>query len=490
MTAELPDILRLSLSEFVADHLGLHFAKERWADLERGVRAAAQECGSQPINVYVQRLLSSTSSTPMLEALATHLTVGETYFFREQHSLDFLREKIIPEVIRTRSATIRHLRIWSAGCATGEEPYSVAILLSRLIPELRDWSFSILATDVNARSLEKAIAGTYTNWSFRTTPDSIRSAYFTAACGDRWVVVPAVKQMVTFARLNLAADYFPSPFDSAEAFDIVLCRNVLMYFTPEAAKKVVNRLYRTVAPGGWLVVGAAEASHVLFSEFSAGGFANGAVYRKPARDLTAAASCRLQTQLETVGLSVRSQLITEQPGSAEPGFHSGRATSTEVSCAGADTLLLSDTFAPCKQGHYQDAGAMLGLVRLLANQQKLREALRWCDNAIGIDKMDERAHYLRGVILQEQGLWEDAAVALRRAVYVNPEFVLPHLALGNLAVRQKRPKESRRCFGNALELLSRYQQEDVLPESDGLTAGRLRHWACLQLDQAIAMEIP
>jgi chemotaxis protein methyltransferase CheR len=488
MTAEFSVILRSRLSEFVADHLGLDFPQERWADLERGVRAAARDCSGEPVSAYVQRLLSSTSS-PMVEVLAKHLTVGETYFFREPYSFDFLRQEIVPEVICTGSATMRRLRIWSAGCATGEEPYSVAILLSRLIPELRDWSISILATDVNVRSVEKAIAGTYSKWSFRSTPTLVRSAYFTLTGDNRWTIVPVVKNMVAFACLNLAADHYPSPFDSADAFDIILCRNVLMYFTPEAAKKVIRRLYRALAPGGWLMVGVAEASHALFSEVAAGASANGAVYRKPARDLTAAVSCGLQTQPETAGLSLRSRLITGQPGSAEFGFNGGRATSTEVSRADVDTLLLPDTFTSCKQRRYQDTEAVLGLARLLANQQELRAALRWCDNAIGIDKMDGRAHYLRAVILQEQGLWEEAAIALRRAVYVNPKFVLAHLALGNLAVRQKRPEESRRCFGNALELLSKYQQEDVLPEFDGLTAGRLRRWAFLQLDRATAMEI-
>ena len=295
MTTELPDILRLWLSEFVAQHLGLHFPKERWDDLERGVRAAAQESGSQPVDAYVQRLLSSNAQSPV-EILATHLTVGETYFFREQSSFDFLREEIIPKVTSPRCTRVRRLRVWSAGCATGEEPYSVAILLSRSMPDFEGCSISILATDVNARSVEKAVAGTYGKWSFRTTPDSIRSAYFTAAADDRWTVVPAVKQMVTFARLNLAMDHYLFPFNSANAFDVILCRNVLMYFTPEAAKKVIRRLYGALAPGGWLMVGAAEASHVLFSELGPVDFLNGAAYKKPDRDLTKDASYCLHGQ--------------------------------------------------------------------------------------------------------------------------------------------------------------------------------------------------
>jgi chemotaxis protein methyltransferase CheR len=467
MTAELPDSMRLRLSEFVADRLGLHFPQKRWGDLERGVGAAAQECGSRDVAMYVQRLLSPTSTSSEIDKLAKHLTVGETYFFREKHSLEILEEEILRALILTPCTTRRQLRVWSAGCATGEEPYSVAMLISRLMPDTKAWTISILATDLNPCSLDRAVEGVYGEWSFRTTPSWVRSTYFKVTGDGRWAIIPAVKESVTFARLNLVADHYPSPYNSNDVFDVILCRNVLMYFTPGAAEKIVSRLYRALAPGGWLIVGTAEASHGLFSEFAAAGSRDGPIYKKAARWPNMAATTDPERPSMTAGPTrVRFPILEHRE---PPTIDSQTPRAEPATASGVD-------------------GDPLQRARLLANQRRFPEALGHSDNAIRLDKMNSRAHYLRGMILQEQGRLDEAVRSMRRAIYANPEFVLAHFALGNLAMRQQKPQESRKCFDNALELLAEYGQGDLLPDSDGLTAGRLREWVGLELDQAIAME--
>lgn len=466
MPVKLPDKLRSQLSEFVAARLGLHFPKQRWGDLERGVRAAAQEDGDSAVDAYLQRLLTATPCSDMVAALANHLTVGETYFFRERRSFDQLEEKVMHDVIGGRHQKGRHLNIWSAGCATGEEPYSVAILLSRMIPDLKDWKISILATDLNSRSLQKAGDGVYSGWSFRSTPAWIRSAYFTVTSDGLWAIVPDIKKMVRFARLNLVADDYTAPFDSAGTFDVILCRNVLMYFTPEAARRAVCRLHGALAPGGWLIVGYAETSHALFSEFDAVGFPESAIYRKLPGERSVVTKCSPARSDKTAAL---------------PGPHLALAR------PGEPEAVSSETSAPIPAPSNRAAEAALKRARLLADQRRLREALGWCDSAIRIDKMDADSHYLRAAILQEQGFFEEASLALRRAIYANPEFVLAHFALGSLAMRQRRPKISQKCFENALDLLRKYQQEDVLPSAHDLTAGRLSDWARRGLEQVNAM---
>src|ERR1700722_12760069 len=134
MTAKVSDALLADLSDFVGSRLGLHFPRERWNDLERGACAASRECAFQDDVVsFIGRMLSSALTQSELETLASYLTVGETYFFREKSSLEVFEQRIVPELIRTRHAPGGHLRIWSAGCASGEEPYSLAIVLSRII---------------------------------------------------------------------------------------------------------------------------------------------------------------------------------------------------------------------------------------------------------------------------------------------------------------------------------------------------------------------
>src|SRR5271168_4491093 len=136
MTNRVADTQLSQLSDLVARHLGLHFPPDRWLDLERGVCAAAQQHGQHDkhglpdLDRYLQELLLPAVTQKHLEALASHLTVGETYFFREPRSLEVFEQQIVPELIRTR--TDKQIKIWSAACATGEEPYSIAIMLNRL----------------------------------------------------------------------------------------------------------------------------------------------------------------------------------------------------------------------------------------------------------------------------------------------------------------------------------------------------------------------
>ena len=236
MSVALSPNLLAQLSQFVASRMGLNFPQERWDDLANGMASAAQGQGSRDAEAYVQWLLSSPLTRREIETLASHLTVGETYFFREKSSFDILEEQVLPELIRLHRGDAMRLRIWSAGCCTGEEPYSVAMLLDMMIPDLADWNVTILATDINPRFLEIASAGVYGEWSFRAIPPGIRERYFTPLPGGKMQLAQRIRRMVTFSFLNLAEDVYPSLVNNTNAMDVVLCRNVLMYFTPGACR--------------------------------------------------------------------------------------------------------------------------------------------------------------------------------------------------------------------------------------------------------------
>src|SRR3990170_6133747 len=165
-------------SELIAGRLGLNFPKERWTDLERGLSSAAKELGFKNAEAIAQWFLTNHINKNQIEILASHLTIGETYFLREKQSFQLLETNILPEIIQKRKETDKRLRIWSAGCCTGEEPYSAAILLHELIKDLKDWNITVLATDINPRFLRKAIDGVYSEWSFRDTPGWIKEKYF------------------------------------------------------------------------------------------------------------------------------------------------------------------------------------------------------------------------------------------------------------------------------------------------------------------------
>jgi len=204
-------------SEFIARSMGLHFPRERWDDLQRGLAGAAQEFGQKDAAACIDWLLSAPPTKGQLQVLANHLTIGETYFFRDQPTLEALAEHILPPLIRARRGRERRLRIWSAACCSGEEPYTLAILLHELLPDLTDWHVTITATDINARFLHKAAEGIYGDWSFRGAPAWLRSRYFKRTADGRYAIVPEIKRLVRFAHLNLVEDVYPSPATETHA---------------------------------------------------------------------------------------------------------------------------------------------------------------------------------------------------------------------------------------------------------------------------------
>jgi chemotaxis protein methyltransferase CheR len=499
MTKKIPDAQLLQLGDVVARHLGLHFPKERWLDLQRGVCAAAQECDCQhDLDRYVCELLSPALSQRKMEALASCLTIGETYFFREKRSLEAFERDIVPELIRAGAGPGRAIRIWSAGCATGEEPYSVAIVL-RTLMGLKKWNVEILATDLNSKSLLKASEGIYGEWSFRGIPPWVRSAYFEEVEEGRWAITPVIKKMVTFAQLNLTDDAYPPVSNCPNGLDVIFCRNVLMYLTPEGMNKVVRQLHRSLATDGWLIVSPTETSQQLFSEFATVSFGDVTFYRKSATlppttlALPVYAAARSSVQPERIFEAPEPTRTSSLDKSGEDSHSEARSQNTVPPAVSYEQAL-----ALYEQGRYDEVervirgllsddgnDAMLLLARTYANQGKLPAALALCDKAIAADKMAARAYYLRATILQEQGSVAEAILAFKQTVYAEPKFMLGHFALGSLALEQRRLKESEKHFANVLLLLARYEAEDIVPESEGLSAGRLREMIVASASQGV-----
>lgn len=439
------------LSELIAQKTGLHFPAERSVDLQRAMSGAAGEFGFSDALACADWLVSTRLTSAQLQVLAGHLTVGETYFFRERPTFEALAEHVIPELARRRWHE-RRLRVWSAACCTGEEAYSLAILLQQRLPAWRQWRITLLATDINERFLDKARNAVYGEWSFRDAPAGLKERYFTRAADDRYMVNPEIQQLVRFARFNLVEDDFAELLSTVGTLDLILCRNVLMYFTPLQARKVVSNLRRVLCDDGWLAVAASEGSHALLHGFAPSSFPGMILYQKtesgperPPRPKTPQVQPKISIQ------PVVAAVLPAMDSKAAP-----------------------------------EPEELASLTRSLANQGRLNEALTACDRWIGAAPLDSTARYLRAVILQELGEYQSARLALNQAVYLNPEFVLAHFALGNLDKAGSKGSEARKHFTNALTLVRRVSPTELLPESDGLTARRLEEiiMALLQTETA------
>lgn len=481
MKTGLPDNLLSQLSELVAARTALHFPMERWSDLERKARSAAKEFGFTDDEKFVQWLVSSSLTRDQMEILASHLTISETYFWREPQVFEALVERILPELVRLRENGDRRLRIWSAGCATGEEPYSIAIALRKAIPAIEDWRITILATDINPRILRKAMAGVYGEWSFRNAPPWLKEGYFHRKKDGRFEILPEIRKMVTFAYLNLAEDIYPSLLSNTNAMDIIFCRNVLMYFALERIKKVGQGFYRSLVDGGWLMVGSSELSQVAFPQFTPVRFPGAIVYRKETPESRPFASFPLEDipiQQTMVLPSFEFAAGFEQV-IPPPQFLASEQTRCLNPLSDIPAIMIqpveSHPVSDCSPQQDEETPRAMALsVRSLADRGKLADALATCEKAIAADKLDPGLHFLCATILQEQNMDSEAIASLKRALYLDPDFVLAHFALGNMELRKGKARAAKKCFENVLELLNSCGQDEILPESEGLTVGRFR----------------
>src|SRR6266571_5653743 len=219
MTRTISDQLLSQFGEFVTARFGLHFPRKRWRDLARIIFLVMDDFGFTDAATCIQWLIAAQLTRSQLDNLAGRLTIGETYFFREQKSIDLLEARILAALISSLRGKEQRLRIWSAGCSTGEEAYSIAIMLHRMMADLPRWNITILATDENPASLRQAVRGEYSYWSFRGLPLWVKERYFTRNGEGRFEIAGPIRKMVTFAQLNLAEDPYPSLTNNTNAMD-------------------------------------------------------------------------------------------------------------------------------------------------------------------------------------------------------------------------------------------------------------------------------
>ncbi|HVZ43474.1 MAG TPA: protein-glutamate O-methyltransferase CheR [Ramlibacter sp.] len=481
------EALWAELARRIADQMGMHFPRARYRDLAHGVALAAAELGCNGALSCARMLLASPLARPQIEVLARHLSVGETYFFRDPAAFEVLAHRLLPALVQSR-ASVRRLRIWSAGCCTGEEAYSIAILLARALPDLDDWNIGILATDIDPHYLARGERGEYGSWSFRATPEPLRNAFFTPCGRGTWRVAPRIRALVQFAYLNLAQDPFPSIANGTNAMDLVFCRNVLMYFEPQRARQVLADLGQSLRDDGWLFVNPVEVPHGTMPTLERVNFGSALVFRRARWPVEPAASAPTLPEEAVHRPPADAERAGAEPAGAEPAgaearvavpMNAGRVARARSDLRAAATA--AARAAEMSPGHDAnadadadaDAATLAARARGAADRGDLEAALAWCERAVAADKMNPRWHYLNASILQELGRAREAAAALRRTLYLDPGHALAHVALGTLARRAGLAEASARHLRNALATVSAHAPADVLDAFEGMSAGRI-----------------
>jgi chemotaxis protein methyltransferase CheR len=446
--------MRLSPYEFerfrsaLEEGAGLHFADDKQRLLESKLAAFGRTLGVTSGLALLERVRHSPEE---LQALVNALTVGESYFFRNRPHFHVLRERILPDL--ARSGSTRGLRIWCAGCSTGEEPYSLAMLLRDEFPDIVGAGATILATDINTEFLARAAEARYTPWSFRGVELEIIERHFAKLPDGRFQLGEDIVRMVSFRPCNLAR----LPLDPGEGaeFDLVVCRNVLIYFSFKLAGAVVESLIGTVRRAGYLMVGHAEAFPALQKLEAL--YGNGTFYyRRPLVDPRPSEAARRRSMLPIPGLSVAPPPPAKAPAPrVEPAARERAQGGPAAGTVRADAAL-------CE-------------ARALADKGEVGEALRVLSGRVERDKvLDERIFFLLAILADESGRGEDAVRYLRQALFLDKGLIAGHYYLGTLCERDGDARSASRHFRNAGRLLAGLPEDRLLPEMGDMTAGRLR----------------
>lgn len=474
--------------------LGLHFDETKYAFLSEQLKSRL-EVNRQSSDAYLAQL-ETDAPKEELRALAQTLTVGETYFFRNTNQFQALRELALPERWH-RQVAPKRLRILSAGCASGEEAYSIAIAARDVLGELAQ-DVSIRAVDINPAVLDRARQARYGSWALRETPREVRDKWFQPEGQGLVVLDRAVRRAVNFEEGNLMDE--DAPLWRSGAYDIIFCRNVLMYFAPEGMQAVVGRLARALAPGGYLFLGHAETLRGISQDFhllythdtfyyrlkdSAERAASHAHERAPLGMRRGDPDGRTHEEAGGAAIDAALRSLVASKDTWTDVIHKAseriRALAPEpllpaqANLKGSSNLALAlDLLQKERYGEaltlvqtlpvesQRDPDVRLLHAVLLTHNLEVGQAEKLCQELLADDELNAGAHYLLALCRERAGDRRGATEQDQYAVYLDPAFAMPRLHLGLLARRSQNFELARRELAQALVLLQREDASRLL----------------------------
>jgi chemotaxis protein methyltransferase CheR len=441
------------IKQKVIARTGHHYYADKDHLLRHRLDRRLSATGCRGLPDYLSLLNHPGAGAVEWQELEAEITIGETFFFRHAEQFTALQAVILPAVIAQNAAT-RRLRIWSAGCAVGAEPYSLAVLLERLLGDtIHDWSIDIVGSDISRRFLEKARSGRFGNWALRGMPDGERAQNFEATEDPKqWRIADRHRRHVRFVQHNLLSLLDGPPSADWTGFDLILCRNVLIYFNRDSIAPMMSALGRCLGPQGWLMVGYSDAIASVPADLGIVELSGTVAFRPP--------GC-VPARVTYAALAA-----PPAPPPGETWIPPRRKTPPP---------------APLAPVAAAETGSSLATIRALADAGRLKEAAQACAAAIEVNPLDARLHFYDGVVAQVAGQHAIAEAALRRAIYLAGNMVMAHYHLGQLLLDGATREAGRRALTQVVKLCDALPESEILPESDGLTPRALIERVEMQL---------
>jgi chemotaxis protein methyltransferase CheR len=454
----LSDVDFSRLRALLARLAGLVFDDARRDSLAYSVAERLRATGARTVGDYLD-VVEATGSTER-QHLLDEVTIQETHFFRNPPQVRALRAYVVPQLVRTAAAADRRLRIWSAGCSTGEEAYTVAMLLRELLPSTEGWDVKVLATDVSARALDAARTGRYGTRAVQMATSEELGRFFVPLDDGRFEVRPEVRDLVEFRHHNLVTE--PAPFGPDERLDLVLCRNVTIYFGRDTTRALMSRLHAALRDGGYLFLGHSETLWQISDEFRLVSLGSGEsaafVYRRldPPRD-----------GAPTERRQVLPDRRTEEELLSAAERRTGPRRAGEVPAFPPPARDTAESAPAEREPDAEPERDVLRPARLALTEARYDAAARLAGQVAVRNPLYTPAHRLRGEALVALGQDDEALVALRKAIYLDPEDGMAHFLLAGALARLGDTAAAVREYGAAAGVLRRRPRGVPAPELDG-----------------------
>jgi chemotaxis protein methyltransferase CheR len=455
----LTDIEVATVARLLHDAAGLSFDGSRRESLAYCVGQRMQAVGCPDVSTYLE-LVAGPDGASERQALVDEVTIPETHFFRNPPQVRALRTHVLPELMKNNSSH-RRLRIWSAGCSTGEEPYTLAMLVRELLPANAGWDVRIIATDISTKAIAAAESGRYSERSFVMTDPIDRQRFFWLDTDSRCHVVrDEVRELVEFRHHNLVTD--EPPFAPGEA-DLVLCRNVTIYFDRATTKRLMQRLHGSLHDGGYLFLGHAETLWQISRDFTLVSLGDAFVYRRGDADG--------QRRAVLPDRRTEDELLPTR-ADRRRGPVDRRVTAP----TGVPALAPAVEVDP------------LVAVRTAVAEGRYAEAADLASDVVAVAPLRSDAHYLHGLALANLGDDAGALVVLRKVLYLDPQDGFAHFLLAGCLERLGERVAAARSYGAAASTLGSRPLNSVAPELGGRSVAELAA-ICHQLSRRLSAPV-
>lgn len=472
---------REAFCRFILSRTGIIIQDHQVNNLRSTVVSACRRFGYANAFEYLTKLERDARLPHELEYLISAITVRESYFFRDQYQIDFIRDTWLPGIMLDKQSGEKRLRIWSAGCSSGQEVYTIAILLKETLQDVHTWDINLLGTDINTSVLSEATSGIYKDWAFRTTPEHVLTKYFVKKDYE-FFLRPDIREMAQFKYLNLIDENFTHNLNTTGLFDMILCRNVFIYLDPRIVRGILNNFISLLSPDGILILGASDLVEPNIPGLELHYYRNMFYYRHrqkismPQRDAHVPETQSIKNKF----LPKRAQGKVHLP---KKKTSAATAPTPQKQPTAQEEVILMDRKGLWHEipafvdshtaGHGEDAFLTGMKAKALASLGNLAAAADLCSHSIELDKTCKYCYYIMATIFIEMERQEDAQRALRRAIYLDHNFFEAHFHLGQILLRLRNYKAGLKSLRNAQELVEKADPERLLFIEQELTCGQL-----------------